>query len=72
MNEINSRPYLDVVKEMFSDQDNSMDEFEMDKTVVPEMVNQTTEETGDTIQQVKRDPSFSKRSGSEKVKLKQY
>ena len=56
---------------MFSDQDNSMDEFEMDKTVVPEMVNQTTEE-GDTIQQVKRDPSFSKRSGSEKVKLKQY
>ena len=56
---------------MFSDQDNSMDEFEMDKTVVPQMVNQTntTTEEGDTIQQVKRDPSYAKRSGSKKVKI---
>ena len=59
---------------MFSDQDNSMDEFEMDKTVVPQMVNQTniTTEEGDTIQQVKRDPSYAKRSGSEKVKINHY
>ena len=56
---------------MYADQDNTMDEFDMDKAVMPEFANQTqtnsTSSEGDSIQQVKRNRK-AKRAGGEKVK----